>query len=82
MVCRSCASSNHGEFSAEMIIHFSGLRNLDKPGVWAFPKIVVCLDCGSSRFTIPKTDMALLAEGAPAKASTLQESRGTMSLLG
>jgi hypothetical protein len=44
-----------------MIIHFPDFKDLDKPGVWAFPKLLVCLDCGSSRFTIPKTDLALLA---------------------
>jgi hypothetical protein len=33
MPCEVCASSNQAEFSAEMIIHFSGLKNVDKPGV-------------------------------------------------
>ena len=67
MPCLSCASDNQAEFSAEMIIHFSGLKNLDKLGVWAFPRLLVCLDCGSSRFSIPRTDLALLASGTPAR---------------
>jgi hypothetical protein len=48
-----------------MIIHFSGLRNLDKPGVWAYPKLLVCLDCGFSRFTVPEAALAQLAASAP-----------------
>jgi len=61
VLCLSCASGNQAEFTTEMIIHFSGLKNIDKPGVWVFPKVSVCLDCGFSRFSTPKTELALLA---------------------
>jgi hypothetical protein len=44
-----------------MMIHFSGLRNIDKPGILAFPKVLVCLECGFSQFTISNTQLALLA---------------------
>ena len=60
MPCPLCASAHQVEFSAEMIIHFSGLNNVDKPGVCLFPKLLVCLECGFSRFTIPETKLALL----------------------
>jgi hypothetical protein len=69
MSCGFCGSGNEAEFSAEMIIHFSGLKNLDKPGVWAFPKLLVCLDCGFSRFTVPEAELAQLAPGAPTSES-------------
>ena len=46
MSCLSCGSKKQAEFPAEMLIHFRGLKNLDKPGVWVFPKLLVCLDCG------------------------------------
>jgi hypothetical protein len=46
-----------------MIIHFSGLKNLNKPGAWVFPKLLVCLDCGFSQFTVPVAELALLAKG-------------------
>ena len=60
MQCTLCQSLNFAEFSAEMMIHFSGLRNIDHPGVPAFPKVLVCLNCGSSHFTVPATNLALL----------------------
>ena len=65
MPCLSCASNYQAEFTAEMIIHFSGIKNLDKPGVWVFPKLLVCLDCGFSPFTVPETELPLLANLAP-----------------
>lgn len=66
MSCISCPSDNQAELAAEMIIHFSGLKHLDNPGVWLFPKLLVCLDCGFSRFNIPEAALPLLASGAAA----------------
>jgi hypothetical protein len=63
MSCRSCSSENEAEFTAEIMIHFSGRRHLVNPGVLAFSKILVCLDCGSARFAILESDLALLNEG-------------------
>src|SRR5437879_2772267 len=54
MSCLLCGSGNQAELTAEMIIHFSGLKNLVKPGVWVFPTLLVCLDCGCSHFTVPE----------------------------
>jgi hypothetical protein len=65
MHCTLCRSSNQAEFAAEMMIHFSGLRNVDYPGILAFPKVVVCLDCGLSQFTVSKDELALLASPTP-----------------
>jgi hypothetical protein len=80
--CPNCQSAKQAELTAEMIIHFRGLKNLDKPGVWVFPKLLVCLDCGFSRFTVPETELASVAKGALAsKSSTLDESAGDVALL-
>ena len=63
MSCPECASSNQSEFPTEMMIHLLGLKNVDNPGVWVFPKLLVCLDCGFARFTVQRPELALLAAG-------------------
>jgi hypothetical protein len=59
--CKWCASGNRAEFTSEMNLHFPGRKNLDKPGIFVFPKVLVCLDCGSSQFAVPESELALLA---------------------
>jgi hypothetical protein len=44
MHCKTCGSGNQTEFDAEINIHFPGLRNLDRPAVLVFPKLLVCPD--------------------------------------
>jgi hypothetical protein len=58
MSCALCSSANQAEFPAGINIHFPGRKNLD---VLVFAKVLVCLDCGFSRFTTPETELALLA---------------------
>jgi hypothetical protein len=65
MSCPACGSGHEAEFPAEMMMHFTGLKHVDKPGVWLFPKLLICLDCGASRFRVPEKELALLASGAP-----------------
>jgi hypothetical protein len=62
---RFCASGNQSVFSVEMVIHFTGHKNIDNPGVWLCPKLLVCLNCGFSRFTVSHTELVLLAAGTP-----------------
>ena len=66
MACRSCRSENQSELVAEINIHFPGWRGLDKPAVMAYPKLVVCLDCGFTQFTLPETETRALETGAAA----------------
>jgi hypothetical protein len=63
MPCNSCNSLNQGKFSAEMCIHFPVLKNFDKPVVWVFPELVVCLDCGTAEFAVPEAEVRQLANG-------------------
>ncbi len=63
MACRSCQSPNQSIFDGELCIHFPGLKGLDKPMVWVFPKLIVCLDCGLTEFTVDQTELPVLAEG-------------------
>jgi hypothetical protein len=63
-----------------MTIHFSGLKNLDNLGVFVFPMLLVCLDCGFSRFTVPETELALLAKVTLANnSSTLEDGAGDVA---
>ena len=70
MSCSLCSSMNEAEFTAEMMIHFSGRKHLENPGVLTFSEMLVCLDCGSTRLTIAEAELKLLSEGnAPLTAA-------------
>jgi hypothetical protein len=74
MSCPLCGSGHEAEFPTEMIIHFTVLKHVDKPAVWLFPKLLICLDCGASRFRVPKKELALLAAITPtSERSTAQQ---------
>lgn len=64
MSCARCSSLNEGEYTSELMIHFSGPEHLAHPGVVVFPKIVVCLDCGESRLSTPVKELDLLRAAA------------------
>ena len=66
--CKSCGSIKQGKFSAEMGIRFLGLKNIDKPVVWVFPELVVCLDCGTAEFAVPEAQLRHLAKEDAAAA--------------
>lgn len=79
--CPTCESTKTAELTTEMIIHFSGLKNLDNPGVLLSPKVSVCLDCGFSRFSVPETELASVAKGtSETKSSALLKSSGDGAL--
>jgi hypothetical protein len=61
--CKSCGSVNERKFSAEIGIHFPGLKSIDKPVAWVIPEIVVCLDCGTAEFAVPEAELRQLAKG-------------------
>ncbi len=60
--CRSCQSANQSTFNGEIAIHFPGLKGLDKPIVWVFPKLLVCLNCGFTEFAVPEAELRRLVE--------------------
>jgi len=68
MSCQSCQSKHQSNFNGEIAIHFPGLKGLDKPIVWVFPKLLVCLNCGFTEFAIPETGFRQLMEGDAAAA--------------
>jgi hypothetical protein len=69
MACNLCRSEYQRNFNAEIGIHFPGLEGLDKPITWVFPKLVVCLDCGSTKFEIPEAELRQLAESDAAPSN-------------
>lgn len=70
MSCKSCYSPNQSRLGGEMGIHFLGLKNIDKPTVWVFPRLLVCLDCGFTEFVLRETERGeLVALGCDQEAS-------------
>jgi hypothetical protein len=61
MSCKSCGSVNQRKLIGEIGIRFPGLQNLDKPVVWVFPELIVCLDCGAAEFAVPEAELRRLA---------------------
>jgi hypothetical protein len=61
MICRSCGLEKLSKFVGELVIHLPGLKNLDKPTVWVFPEIWVCLNCGDAEFAVPERELFVLA---------------------
>jgi hypothetical protein len=74
-MCPVCGSGNQSEFPSEMALHFSGLENLHKPHVMIFPKILLCLECGAARFTVPETELTSLANATSEAKSFAQSGR-------
>ena len=68
MSCNSCRSINTRTFGGEIGMHFPGLKGLDKPIVWVFPKIEVCLECSFAGFQIPESELRVLGQDVPASA--------------
>lgn len=62
MACACCQCTNQRVFPAEINIHFPGLEALSKPTVWVFPRLLVCLDCGFTEFTVPETKRLKLGD--------------------
>jgi hypothetical protein len=51
-----------------MGIRSPGLKNIDKPTVWIFPQLIVCLDCGTSELVVPENELGELRRLTKGKA--------------
>jgi hypothetical protein len=60
-----CRHSNQKQFPAEINIHFPGIETLDKPTVWVFPQLVVCMECGLTQFLIAPRELGQLNDSLP-----------------
>jgi hypothetical protein len=70
MACKSCGSGRLAKFNGEIALHYPGLEGLDKPIVWVFPKLLVCLNCGFAEFHIPDEELQSLAKDGAAGAAS------------
>jgi hypothetical protein len=41
-------------------LHFRGLEGLNKPIVWVFEDVSVCLDCGFAQFVVAEGELEVL----------------------
>jgi hypothetical protein len=55
-----------------MAIHFPGLKNIDKPVVWVFPEVLICLDCGTAEFTMSEPELRKPARGDPLRQGDVE----------
>jgi hypothetical protein len=65
--CRSCESKHQTTFLSEINIHIPGFHNLSTKPVWAFPKLLVCLDCGFTELRFGRAELCELEEGIDAQ---------------
>jgi len=73
MLCKVCHSDNQVYFPAEINIHFPGPDNLTKATVWAFPQLLLCLDCGFTEFVLETPDLWQLRNGMASPQGSAQE---------
>jgi hypothetical protein len=81
MSCPSCGSMNLAEFPTEIMIHLGGPAHPTDPGVMVFPKVLVCLNCGASRFSTPEAELQMLRERMRPATSLDTGDRGSRSEL-
>ena len=71
MSCKSCQSPEPGQFLSGSCDPLPGLKGLDKPVVWVFPKPLVCLDCGFTEFAVPERELRVLVQGSPVEGAVV-----------
>jgi hypothetical protein len=79
-VCPSCVSRNIRKFGSEIGVRFKGIGGLENPVVFVFPEVVVCFNCGHAEFTIPETELRVIATNTPVEnAATVLLSSGALN---
>jgi hypothetical protein len=61
VACFSCRSENVKAFTSEINIHFPGKANRTK-SLLAYPKLLVCLDCGLANVLLSEDELRNLRE--------------------
>ncbi len=68
MTCKSCGSYNHSKLAGEIAIHHPGLKGINKPPVWVFTRLSMCVNCGATVFVVPEPQRRVLANDKAAAA--------------
>ena len=79
LICKSCGSENNGKLGGEIGLHFKGIGGLDKPIVFVFSEVVVCLSCGHAEFRVPETELRVLETNTPVENAAIVMSSGDPS---
>jgi hypothetical protein len=79
MTCKGCQSDKQRVFNAEIAIHSPGLQGLKKHIVLVFPKLMVCLQCGFTEFTVPERELQVLTHGSPVEGAVIFTEEGSRS---
>jgi hypothetical protein len=64
LTCTFCSSSNVVEVEAEACVHFPGLAGLAAAPILAFPKALICLQCGAVWFNLTREELEEVRNGA------------------
>lgn len=64
MACKRCNAVSQSTLDGEVAIHCPGPKYRDRPMVWVFPKLVVCLHCGLTEFIVPEGELRLVTQDA------------------
>lgn len=69
MSCKMCRAEDQAPFYGEINIHFPGLKNLTR-SVWAFPTLLVCMNCGFTELQLEEAALRELHDGSePSKVA-------------
>lgn len=61
MPCKKCGSERQAEYGSEINVHSPAHNDLDSEPLLLFPKLLVCLKCGFTEFTLSESELPLLS---------------------
>jgi len=64
MSCTSCGSKDAPKFNGEVALLLPGPVGVE-PTLFLWSDVVVCLVCGAGQFSVPKSELPILAKGTP-----------------
>jgi len=62
MSCGYCGSIKETELTTEINFHIPGPLSSADPGIFVFPKVSVCLDCGCVHFILRRDEMQVIEQ--------------------